>query len=178
MKLDTIFENLGQIVDVLGSNFVGINLAFAGFAWLALLLPTSFFEPIGVVGLREDLRAILGAMALVSSYLLLLWLVWRGMSLGYAWVRAMFELTRLSVDERHRLQSYCDKQTHTATFSQTDGVVALLVLKGLLYKSDAKPNAQGEQDYHIYSWVLHRLMQEPQLLQPTTEGDTNGGNRH
>jgi hypothetical protein len=171
--LEKAIENIGEIFDLLASNFLKISLSFAIFSWLALMLPRSVFEYIGVLTIRDNYTGILGAIALISTYLVILWLAYRVITLAYSYFRAIFELPRLTKAECKRLYQFIKEESQTSTFFQTDGIIEHLEKKGFIYKSDAKPNSAGELDYHIYSWIFRRLMHNPSILKSKIEGEKN-----
>jgi hypothetical protein len=161
---EKLIENISEVFDLLASNLLTISLSLAIFSWLGLLLPDSVFVYLHMSEIRNQYLGELGTVAFVSSYLALLWVAYRLVTLIYSYLRALFELPRLTRVECKRLHQFVKEESQTSTFFLTDGIVTRLEKKGFIYKSDSKPNSAGEQDYHIYSWIYRRLLHNPRVL--------------
>jgi hypothetical protein len=173
--LGKLVENMGEVFDLLLSNLLAISLSFAIFSWLTLLLPQPVFTYLHVSEIRSQYLDVLGVIAFISSYLAALWLTYRLLSLIYSYLRALFELPRLTSIECKRLYQFIREKSQTSTFFLTDGVVTRLEKKGFIYKSSSRPNSAGEQDYHIYQWIYRRLSHNPNiLLSKINENDQKG----
>ena len=175
--LEKAVENIGEIIDLVTSNFLKISSSFAVFAWLAILLPSQVFECLNILSLRNNFIELIGATAFVSSFLVILWIAYRVSTLAFSYFRSLFELSRLTKHECKRLYQFVEEESQTSTFFQTDGVIAHLEKKGFLYKSLSKPNSAGEQDYHIYPWMFRRLMNNPSILLSKIEKEVSHGKR-
>jgi hypothetical protein len=135
--LEKMIENLGEIFDLLASNLLKISLSFAILSWLALLLPQSVFEYLSILTIRNSYIDVIGVIAFISSYLVILWLAYSIITLAYSYFRALFELPRLTKSECNRLYQFIKEGSQTSTFFQTDGIVTHLEKKGFIYKSEA-----------------------------------------
>ncbi len=157
-----LIENITEIFDLIRSNILTISASLALFSWAVILMPNLVFSYLHIFRLRSRYLHIVGAIVFISSFLVIITLTYRLLSLAYAYLRALFELPRLTPNERARLSDFVQADSRTIPFYLTDGVVSGLEKKGFIYKADSKPNSAGEQDYHIYSWILGRLKRNPE----------------
>ena len=164
-----LLENITQVVDIIRSNLLTILFAIALFSWGLLSLSDQFISYFHLSVFLVDFAMYIGLAAFTATLFIILWIISRLASLGYFFLRARFELSRLISSEKIRIQKYIDEDTHTYPFYITDGVIDRLIDKGLIYKARSSANSAGEQDYHLYTWVYQRIKSNPSLI--NTEND-------
>jgi hypothetical protein len=158
---------IGKIKDLLdlGAKQVFI-VALA--AWVLLVLPISVVETMGLAGLRNQYRPLVGVVALVAT-------AWLAAILFYdtgGWVRKRFRFGRtsrrllesLSPVEKGYLKEYMANKTRTLTFSLSDGVAQGLVARRILYIPSDLSRDEDYFDYNLHSWAYRMLKQNPWLL--------------
>jgi len=161
-----LIENLNQFIDLLKSNLLTVCISLALFFGLILILPESLFSRFYLVDIRNDYLTIIGAIAFTSMFLTSLLILYRILALLYIYIRgSFFELSRLTPEECSRLNHFIGKESLTATFNTTDGVVYMLHDKGLIYKAQSQIVIEHyEQDFHMYRWIYSKLIKHPELI--------------
>jgi superinfection exclusion protein B len=158
---------IGKIKDLLDLGAKQVFIVFLA-AWVLLLLPNSVVETMGLVGLRNQYRPLVGVVALVAT-------AWLAALLSYdagAWVRKRFRFSRtsrrllenLSPVEKGYLKRYMANKTQTATFSLSDGVAQGLVTKRILYLPSDLSRDEDYFDYNLHSWAYKMLKENSWLL--------------
>ena len=173
-------ETLLQFVDLIKSNLLSISLSLAIFSWLILLLPDPLFSYFNLVNLRNNYNALIGAIALISSFLTIILILYRFLALFYLFIRGnYFEISRLTPDECSRLNHFISNKSLTATFNTTDGVVYMLQDKGLIYQARSDMVKEHyEQDFHMYRWIYLKLLKNPELVLCKLENEKENQNEH
>ncbi len=158
---------IGKIKDLLDLGAKQVFIVFLA-AWVLLLLPNPVVETMGLAGLRDQYRPLVGVVALVAT-------AWLSALLLYdagAWVRKRFRFGRtshrllenLSPVEKGYLKKYMNRKTQTLTFSFSDGVAGGLVAKHILYRPSSLSRDLDYFDYNLHSWAYRMLKENPWLL--------------
>ncbi len=174
--------DFGKIKDILSLTVKQVLIVLVA-SWSLLLLPDGLLARMGLVDLRNDFRAWVGLVALVS----LAWLValpiynlgvWVEKEVVYWRIRrnGLAILRNLSSVEKEYLRQYIDQNTTTLTFELSDGVVQGLQQKGLIVRvsSVGRPSPRPEFDYNIQPWADRVLRENPNLLQGSASRPQGG----
>lgn len=159
-----LFEPIKDIFPFIRSHYLEITSFFAFASWLLIFLPSIALALLGIDSLRTTYLSEIGAVAFLTTIFLIFRLLYQVYLLINQKRVAQRErqrrqelLSSLTPVERQYLEKYVANQSQTATFTIYDGVVAGLIDKGLLYKTNTQTNRAGEQDYNIFPWAYDLL---------------------
>lgn len=159
-----LFEPIKDIFPFIRSHYLEITCFFAFASLLLIFLPSSALTLLGIDALRTTYLSVIGAVAFLTTIFLVFRLLYQVYLLINQKQAAHRErqrrqelLSSLTPVERQYLEKYISNQSQTATFTVYDGVVAGLIDKGLLYKTNTQTNRAGEQDFNIFPWAYDLL---------------------
>lgn len=173
--LGAISTIIKELKDIILSYRLFIIAFFIGLlGTLLLTLPDNLLETFYVKELRDNQTEVIGAIAFVClfiafcglAYYVGVWLFGLGKGKYQARKRGESEievLKQLTPVECKYLANYIFKQTQTAYFSPSDGVVGGLESKGILYRSSNLGRVHNFA-YNIQPWAYEQLSKNPQLL--------------
>lgn len=141
---------------------------------LLLTLPDNVLETFYIKELRDNQTEVIGSIAFIClfitfcglAYYVGVWLF--GLGKGKYRAHKMEEneievLKQLTPVECTYLANYIFKQTQTAYFAPSDGVVGGLESKGILYRSSNLGRVH-KFAYNIQPWAYEQLSKNPHLL--------------
>jgi hypothetical protein len=162
--ISKLFDPIKEIFPFIRSHYLAITSFFALVSWLLIFLPASALAVLGIDSAKTTYLSIIGSVAFLTTIFLLFRLIYQvyflinqKQSANRERQRRQELLDSLTSVERQYLNKYIDNQSQTATFTVYDGVVAGLIDKGLLYKTNTQTNRAGEQDFNIYPWAYDSL---------------------
>ena len=170
-----ISTTIKELKDIIFSYRVFVIAFFLGFGGLLLLtLPDSLLETFYVKELRDNQIEAIGSIAFACFFIAFCGLIYFvggwlfGIGKGKYRARKMEEteieiLKNLTPVECKYLVNYVFKQTQTAYFAPSDGVVGGLESKGILYRSSNLGRVH-KFAYNIQPWAYEQLRQNPQFL--------------
>jgi len=173
--LGVISTSIKELKDIIISYRIFIIAFFIGLGGTLLLaLPDSLLETFYVKELRDNQTEVIGSIALVClfiafcglAYYVGVWLFGLGKGKYRARKREENEievLKQLTPVECTYLANYIFKETQTAYFAPSDGVVGGLESKGVLYRSSNLGRVH-KFAYNIQPWAYEQLSKNPQLL--------------
>jgi hypothetical protein len=160
--LKIISDNFNQVIDLIRLHYFKIFLSLTLLSWILILLPDEYAR-IDFKSLRSAYKEIIELTAILSTFLLIIGLLYKLIGIVYHYIRGIYELKKLTPMEIKRIYQYHKHGTQTFTFFLTDGVVDRMVEKGLIYKARSKSNKVGQQDFHMYSWIYNKIETIPNL---------------
>lgn len=135
-----------------------------------LFLPESVIQPLGLISLRVEGQAYLGAAFLSSSCViacdaLLRIFAWTRRKYGkhLALRKAIRRLDNLTPKEQELLRPYLEQKTRTQELHMESGVVAGLVQAGILYPAVPQPDIY-EFPFNIQPWAWEQINAHPELV--------------
>lgn len=135
-----------------------------------LFLPEGFIKPLGLLSLRIESQAYLGAAFLFSSCVI----VCDGFLRFVAWARGKYgkrvalrdairRLEKLTPKEQELLRLYLEEQTRTQKFNMESGVVAGLVQANILCPA-VRQASMYEFPFNIQPWAWDYLNAHPEVV--------------
>ena len=173
--LSAITANIKELKDFLLSYRIFVIAFFVGLGGVFFLtLPDNLLDIFHVKDLRDTYIEVIGALSFFSLFVAFsgfvyyvgawVWELGRGKYRSRKREQGEIEvLKRLTIVECAYLAKYMSKQTQTAYFAPSDGVVGGLESKGILYRS-AHLGRVHEFAYNIQPWAYEQLRKNPQIL--------------
>jgi hypothetical protein len=173
--LSVITTSIKELKDFLLSYRVFIIALFVGLGGVFLLiLPDNLLDIFHIKDRRDIYIEVIGAISFFSLFIAFsgvvyyfgVWVLGLGREKYRSRKREQGEigiLKRLTPVEGEYLVKYTFKQTQTAYFAPSDGVVGGLESKGILYRSSNLGRVH-EFAYNIQPWAYEQLRKNPQIL--------------
>lgn len=138
---------------------------------IILFASDRFIDTIGLLEIRQDYRTWIGPIFLVTSIIVVLNPIYQVAEILADRVRTEVvlrshraDLHQLTPAEKEILRGYILEDTQTRTLDFTDGVVAGLVSKRVIYRATSASFLGPHFAYNIYPWAWKYLREHPELL--------------